>query len=119
MGEKINIDRLTDKKINIDRSRVGHRVLFRSVRSVLFCSFFEFWRLMRPKSTQRSFRSFIKNGKECKYRSVLLKRMDAQPLYRSSDKKKNIDRSSDKKINIDRSIDKKINIDRFADERYL
>ena len=31
------------------------------------------------KRTQRSFRSFIKNGKERKDRSVLLKRMDAQP----------------------------------------
>ena len=31
------------------------------------------------KRTQRSFRSFIKNGKERKDRSVLLKRTDAQP----------------------------------------
>ena len=33
------------------------------------------------KRTQRSFRSFIKNGKECKDRSVLLKRTDAQPWF--------------------------------------
>ena len=31
------------------------------------------------KRTQRSERSFIKNGKECKDRNVLLKRTDAQP----------------------------------------
>ena len=31
------------------------------------------------KRMQRWFRSFIKNGKECKDRSVHLKRMDAQP----------------------------------------
>ena len=41
-------------------SRVGHRILFRSVLSVLF------------RSLKGMFRSFIKNGKERKDRSVLL-----------------------------------------------
>ena len=63
--------------------RVGHRVLFRSVRSVLFRflkgmfrSFLSFWRLMRRKKTQRMQRSFAKNGKERKERNVLLQRTE-------------------------------------------
>ena len=40
--------------------RVGHRILFRSERSVLFSSF---WRLMRPKRTQRSFAKNVKERK--------------------------------------------------------
>ena len=53
--------------------RVGQRVLFRSEHSVLSrsckeCfvlsrSFFEFWRLMRPKRTEHSFRLFSKERK--------------------------------------------------------
>ena len=41
--------------------RVGHSVLFRSERSLLFCSFaffFSFWQLMKPKRTMRSFPFF-------------------------------------------------------------
>ena len=62
--------------------RVGHRVLFRSERivllrpfkerNILLRSFSDFWRLMRPKRTMRS---FAKNVKERKKRFVLLQRM--------------------------------------------
>ena len=41
--------------------------------SVLFSSF---WRLMRPKRTQRTLRSFAKNRKERKDHSVLLQRTE-------------------------------------------
>ena len=56
------------------KSRVGHCVLFRSVRSVLFQErsvlfvlFSSFWQLIRPK---RMFCSFLKNGNERKERKV-------------------------------------------------
>ena len=44
-------------------------------RNVLFFSvlFLSFWRLMRPK---RTFRSFLKNGKERKEHNVLLQRTE-------------------------------------------
>ena len=68
--------------------RVGHRILFcsvRSVRSVLFRSFFEFLATYETKKTvpffsnelkrtQRTQRSFAKSVKECKERNVLLQR---------------------------------------------
>ena len=65
--------------------RVGHRILFRLVRSILFHTvlFSSFWRLMRPKRTFGSFpffsvlfRSFLKDGKECKKCNVLLQRTE-------------------------------------------
>ena len=41
--------------------------------------FYKKWKRM-----QRSERSFIKNGKECKDRKLLLKRMDAQPCLQEA-----------------------------------
>ena len=56
--------------------QAGLGTAFFSVRYVPFFSvlFSSFWRLMRPKRTQRMQRTFAKNIKEGKERKVLLQR---------------------------------------------
>ena len=72
------------------QGRVGHSVLFRSVRYVLLSSkkrtlhsfpffsvlFSSFWRLMEPKRTLRSFLFFSKERKRTEKRNVLLQRTE-------------------------------------------